>query len=81
MKKAITAVVVGGLLRPDERLPFREGERVRLELDLPVPTTDLAELDRALDAIEQEANRHSKEYWDEFQDFLRANRITFPART
>lgn len=82
MGRKITAVVEDGVLRPTEPLELPEGETLELEV-VRLREPDQAREDRirafeqALDRFQEEARQLPREWWDEFERDLEANRVRF----
>jgi predicted DNA-binding antitoxin AbrB/MazE fold protein len=88
MSDTITAVVQDGVLKPRQPLDLPEGREVELQIirllptseEEPVPARDLQHLSRTLARIREEAAKFPAEWWDDFEEELRQNRMNFEER-
>lgn len=81
MALTFQVVMENGRLRPLNPLPLREGEQAEITLVFPEDVEPEETLAEVLRDIREESDRHSPEWWDDFDQFIRDNRVNFVERT
>lgn len=85
MVEKVRAVVQDGVLKPLEPLDIPNWQEVEVEVTSILETPEETrkrnlEIIEALREWDEEARKYPKEWWDEFQRELQANRFTIPER-